>query len=376
MRASSLVWVLAACGCGRTTLAEDAADSTPEELVYADGEPGVDATPEVPAPTEADADATRDAPDGDATWDDAPDGDANASDDAADADGEAVEDAGPGPVVLTTKLVAPRAIAIGAGFAWVTDMAGQIARVPLTGGDPVKVATAVRPTYIAVESTYVYWTDLGVGTPNSGSVGRYDMATGAATLLAKAQDAPNSTVLRGPDVLWAHGGGSGEIRSVPRAGGVVATVASAEPFPYYVTANSTRICWVRRTLASSIVCRQDGAAAVITLAPASDYIRHLAIDESHAYWITEDGHLRGMALSGGAPSLLWPEPPTTKTPAGAAIALDATHVYWLVGRYVRKVAKTGGPVTELATDKYPLGIAVDATHVYWTSENTVKRVAR
>lgn len=366
-RSWPLVWLVSVCGCGRTTLVLDDPDGAPDELVDVGS---IDDTSDTPDETSSDA------------WSD---GDASTEVASADATSDVatdVGDVGPvdavptGPEVLTTKLVAPRGIAIGGGFAWVTDMAGQIVRVPLAGGGAVKIAPASRPTYIAVDSAYVYWTDLGVGTPNSGSVGRYEIATGAVTSLAKGQEAPNSTVLRGADVLFAQGRDAGEIRAVPRAGGPVVPVASAEPEPYYVAANSTRICWVRRTAASSIVCREDGAVAPTTLVPAHDFIRHLAIDESNAFWLSEQGHLLGISLSGGPLKFLWPEPPTTKTPAGADIALDATHVYWLVGAYVRKIAKAGGPTTQLAVDKYPLGIAVDDTHVYWTSETTVKRVPK
>src|SRR5580658_4591233 len=81
-------------------------------------------------------------------------------------------------------------------------------------------------------------------------------------------------------------------------------------------------------------------------------------------------------------------PPGAQPPSGAAssglvalatgqscpwgLAIDATSVYWTdcgdpTGGLVLKVAKSGGPITTLATGDRLSGIAVDATNVYWSA---------
>lgn len=66
----------------------------------------------------------------------------------------------------------------------------------------------------------------------------------------------------------------------------------------------------------------------------------------------------------------------------AAIAVDATNVYWINNIYgtgsIMRVSKAGGAPTVLASgQKVPADIAVDATSVYWSSYSgdTVLRLA-
>jgi hypothetical protein len=110
----------------------------------------------------------------------------------------------------------------------------------------------------------------------------------------------------------------------------------------------------------------------------------IAIDATHLYWAEQgsfdaafnyshDGAVKRVPLAGGAVEVL-----ASGLEDPYAIALDAGNVYWaeygsfapFVGAAVKKKAKAGGAVTTLATQSgYGVGpqMAVDSSRVYWAN---------
>jgi hypothetical protein len=104
----------------------------------------------------------------------------------------------------------------------------------------------------------------------------------------------------------------------------------------------------------------------------------LAVDATHAYWMTrgtrdnlgnwhKDGAVSRVALSGGQPSVLAPN-----LDGANDMAIDASDVYFVTGAgSFGKVALTGGQVTPLTTRASFVGpLVLDDTYLYWTEETT------
>lgn len=305
----------------------------------------------------------------------------DAADATVDVAGETVDsdfaestapDAPPAPTLLATFTASPRDVAAGGGYVFVTTFGGEILRIPRDGGTPVKLASPEWPTYVSVDATHVYWTDLRYSGSDPGKIGRVPIAGGPEEILATNLDRPNSCALAAGRVFFAQ---FTAVSDVPRAGGAVESVSAAESAAYYVAANATLVCWVRTR--TTIVCKPEASNAISVLATeASGVIRHLAIDDTHAFWAMADGSLRTVSLAGGTPTTLASPLDSCLT---ADIELDGTHAYWACGPNVRSVAKTGGAVSLLhhaASDVF--GIAVDESRVYWTtgSELTLKWVPK
>lgn len=296
---------------------------------------------------------------------------AEASDTAA-VDGDAVSDsdaADAGPTLLAT-ISGVRDVAAGGGFVFVTSFDGAILRIPRDGGAAIKIASPEYPTYVAVDATHVYWTDLRKSSSSStGKVGRVPIGGGPEELLADGLSGPNSCTLSGADVFFAE---LASVQSVPRVGGTIpTTVAAALTYPYYVAANTTSICWAEG--GNRVVCRpRAGGPSVELVTGTSSTIYFLAIDETHAFYALGAGSLMRVPLAGGAPATL--APGVDNCLYGADIELDDTRVYWSCGPNVRVVPKAGGAVTVLAKESAgTFAIAIDATRVYWTTRDGALR---
>lgn len=348
MRRLALV-VIVAAGCSRGVEVGPVEDAT----VVADA----DAFAESDVATEGDAETGTDA-EAEVGGDAATDADAETETEAdADADAETGADAAPEPTLLGS-VARPRDIAVGGGYAFVTSFDGAIFRLPTSGGTATKIASPEWPTYVGVDSTHVYWTDLAIA-PNPGSVGRVPIGGGTSEILAAGLVGPNSCTLFGGRVYFAHGTTSGRIESVPVSGGVVATIATGVNQPYYAAANSTRVCWA--TNGNSIECSAGGT--LVSGEPSR--IQFVALDETHAYYALGSGVLRRVALTGGAPVTVDTGPATL---FAMEIILDGENVYWFSAGQIRRVAKSTFSALPIHAGADGVqGFAVDATHVYWTS---------
>jgi hypothetical protein len=100
----------------------------------------------------------------------------------------------------------------------------------------------------------------------------------------------------------------------------------------------------------------------------------LIADGGTLYFAEPDaGKIRSVSISGAGLSEL-----ATGEGKPRALAVDATHLYWLAGQEVRRVSRAGGTVTTLAPTNLPSDLAIDATHVYWLDAGTLslRRVAK
>jgi hypothetical protein len=114
-----------------------------------------------------------------------------------------------------------------------------------------------------------------------------------------------------------------------------------------------------------------GAAETIGLSPQFGAGRAVAVDAEHVYWAVEGPDagntsstiFRANKDGTGQVAL------ATNQPSSLSITLTSDEVFWTnTDDHVVKVAKTGGPVTQVSQGEsgyYGAGLAVDDTTVYW-----------
>lgn len=230
------------------------------------------------------------------------------------------------------------------------DLEGNLNKVGKGGGPVATLATETGGTLrgLTVAGNHVFYV--------SGSVVNQLYQVGnAKAAVTPGLAAPSAVALSGSYLYFTAAGTTGASFSDGALGRVPVELSSAPP---------------------------KLVGPVEPLADAQNHPSALALDATHVFWLTGEGHVHRAKLDGSDGTVLaqGTEDPD-RTPQG--IALDSTHVYWtswgacpnaagcgdkqLHGR-VQRVAKTGGPKQILAEGKFlPTGIGVDASAVYWTN---------
>jgi hypothetical protein len=160
----------------------------------------------------------------------------------------------------------------------------------VSAGDPVLKVSA--PLSVAVDDTYLYWTD----DDGVRRMAVADIGTPAAKILDFAIDPsapPHEMVLDAGRVYWISD--FGDVRS---------KATSADP----------------------------AEASLVYQGAQSDAPAALAVDETHVYWIAESGAVSRAKKTGGAIELVVAgvSPPPMDSPP--ALAVDCGAVYWTLTR--------------------------------------------
>lgn len=243
-------------------------------------------------------------------------------------------------VVLAPNLTTPSGIAVGADDVYFTTYeSGTVQSVKKSGGAVTTLASGeVRARGVAVNAGTLYWANGDFTADDAGYKGGiWKCALPACT--ARTYVAAGDYDTAYPTV---HGAflyfGTGEddtVMRVPLAGGGASTVATtARPFG-------------------------------------------IAVDDTHAYYTSEQANLYRAPLVGGSPEAVGP----TIGPTTGFVAVDDQRVYWAhtdaTGNgLVWSTAKAtlgGAPTTygSAQDNVSPVGIAVDAENVYWSTAGSV-----
>lgn len=221
---------------------------------------------------------------------------------------------------------------------------GSIKTVPKLGGPVTVLATGTPPnlttdvffpTGIAVDSTFVYWTDF------DGPIRRIPKSGGIAIDLSTAGGGLRTAIDAGSTYLYANGG------SNPGQGATIAR------YPL-----------------------SGGAAQILATGVGSNSVGGIALDDQYLYGVAVDAAPKGsvfeVPIGGGAPIYVAPNQNDPQN-----VAIDANFIYYISQNRVNKIPKAGGTPTaysncsvpNMGTSTNPLlslvnEVAVDNTDVY------------
>jgi hypothetical protein len=255
---------------------------------------------------------------------------------------------------------------------------GAVMKTPIGGGPSVTLASAVSwPISVAVDSSYVYWCS-NPGNTGTIAVMRAPLAGGTPQTLATGHPC-SRLAINGTSVYWTDPW-EGVVLSVPLDGGAVTFLAVARPNPERLAVNATNIYWseVPADGGGIIMSALLDGGSMTTLATSGPptYVYGLALGPDAIYWVdTSAATVNRVLLDGGAQTVL--------LRAGgeqlAAIALDGPSVYFAertgLSSAILKMPIDGGSPTTLlsadltdASDYRSSNIAVDKTSLYWSGD--------
>lgn len=304
-------------------------------------------------------------------------------------------------VALACGQSSPAGIAVRNGIVyWVNNVAGgSVMSVPATGGVPTTIASNQDyPWAVAVDGNNVYWTNydgasaIFVGTPtNAGTVMEVPLGGGTPVTLASALQGPWGIAVDAANVYFTTAGGN-KVKSVPidsGGNGPVTILAEDQYTPTAIAVDASNVYWVNESEVSSsnfgavmsVPKDSDGGVApTVIVQPGATYDTPtgLAVNAASVFFTNnvDSGDVESAPLGGGAP-------PTVLASGQInpfSITLDENNVYWTNNSAstgggqgsgadsVASIPLDGGAVTQLATKlNGPTGIAVDSNALYFTT---------
>ncbi|AKU96273.1 hypothetical protein AKJ09_02937 [Labilithrix luteola] len=224
------------------------------------------------------------------------------------------------PATVADIEASPVALSLSGDYVYFARETGEVGRVAKAGGAPEALATvegAVRGVEADANAVYVA-TGPTDAKPAAGGIVRVGLDTHAPELLASSGE-PCALIRDGEHLFWtsrpASAGGpamKGEVRKLSLEGNAVATVA-AGTFTACAIASDDQNLWFATTAPAAAfpVRSGDGSAAGSGLMRAP--------------------------IAGGDPVVVDGAGSALAQPG--AVAVDATHVYWLTDKAVLRLAK-------------------------------------
>jgi sugar lactone lactonase YvrE len=215
---------------------------------------------------------------------------------------------GGAPVMLDSALSGPWGIAVdGTNIYFSTYTGNRIKSVPIasTGAGPETVVAVIpagpggAPLGIAVDDTNVYYTSAGGGVYSIAKTAV--MGTPTEVVSPNAVTGGYNVVVSGATLYFSDDGQSGNVYSVPSAGGRPPTViASGQQVASFVAVDANNVYWTNYQ-ASGAACPSNTSAcgslnsvplaggAVTTLAYQVNYPQGLAVDQNGVYFAASSG---------------------------------------------------------------------------------------
>ena len=235
---------------------------------------------------------------------------------------------------------------IASGLDWPTDLVldatyayvitsgneGKVLRIPLDGGEVVKLADQVWPMTIAINEKNVYWANgqifklpLTGGTP---------MPLIPTDVFTSGTFTPHGLAVDEHDVYWVQPGVNADdpaaVMKVSIDGGTPVTLATiANSDPYGIALDDDTVYWANGSdsMGRRVMKVSKNGGDPITLATGAGSTFGFGIDATSAYWTTfvdtATSAVMKAPLAGGAATML-----ASGSAQPMDLALDGVSVYW------------------------------------------------
>ncbi|MEO7328046.1 MAG: hypothetical protein ABI193_05680 [Minicystis sp.] len=263
------------------------------------------------------------------------------------------------PLILVTGQGGIGAMTRAGGWLyWVN--ASQVVRMPEQGGDVEVLADGLLwPKSIAVRGDVVVWTDYGHGG-DEGTVQRLTLGDRRVVRLAEGQKMPTSVSIDQQHVYWVNHGvkrpdyfKDGSVVRVPLEGDRAPTVlATDQRLASSLVMDDAAIYWVTALDYDSNASRgalwkwSKAGGAVVELASWRwNEATHLALDETHVYWLAPIRlALFRVRKDGGEEEQMMTEDNVGRAALSSSFVVDERCVYWTV----HDSGRAGGAVFKMA----------------------------
>ena len=196
----------------------------------------------------------------------------------------------------TTGLSSHIGLAVDATHLYFDDHGG-LKRVPIAGGSVQTLVTGYNPDMIALDDTYVYWTESSKNLTDLGAIRRVLKTGGAVQTLLSTPDVndPGSLAVDGTNIYWVEYGG--RARRMPKGGGTP-TDYNAPDSAYiggYVAINAANLYWSDSLSATSGRLRRapKGGGTVNDLVLGGVFTpMSVGLTSTHVYWVAVNGVYR------------------------------------------------------------------------------------
>jgi len=182
-----------------------------------------------------------------------------------------------GPETLATN-IAPRALALDATHAFLTDATKGILRVPVAGGATTVLATAVSPHALAIGASNVFFTEHDAAPFN---IARIPKTGGTSNVVVTSVAEPRTIATDDTYVYFARA--DGVLGRVPASGGPEALIASGEGDPELAGVDDVSLYWVAHTTNELVRAPKAGGARVVMRAASANPARPLALGPADVY---------------------------------------------------------------------------------------------
>ena len=254
---------------------------------------------------------------------------------------------------------------------------GTVFWLAFTGGAPPIIAqNQAGALGVAVDKSFVYWTDYDGGTisraPNPSSGGG-----GNPGVIAMNQAKASDIVVDAANIYWVNAG-DGTVMKMPLGGGNPVAIASNQNGPWRMAIDANNVYWTTNSGGTVMQLAKAGGNPV-QIAAGQSQPNGVAVDAKNVYWVTtNDGTVKSAPIGGGQVTTL---AVGQKNPQG--VVADADAVWWtnlddgVKGSVMSLAHNAQMPVIVANTPNGPTGITISATSVFFTNKlGEVYRIAK